>query len=64
MKVQFNKFNSSIRLTEEQEIDAKTKYDGICKTLHDYYFDNEYNGKSKFLFGSYKKSLFRISTSK
>lgn len=55
MKVQFNKFNSSIRLTEEQEIDAKTKYDGICKTLHDYYFDNEYNGKSKFLFGSYKK---------
>lgn len=55
MKVQFNKFNSSIRLTEEQEIDAKTKYDGVCKTLHDYYFDNEYNGKSKFLFGSYKK---------
>lgn len=55
MKLQFKKFNNEIRLTDTQEIDAKTKYDGVCQTLHKYYYDTEYNGNSKFLFGSYKK---------
>ncbi len=55
MKLQFKKFNTELRLTETQESDAKTKYDGVCKTLHKYYYDTEYDGSSKFLFGSYKK---------
>jgi len=41
-------------LTENQETDAKTKYTGVCKTLHKSYYENDYDGKSKFLFGSYK----------
>lgn len=55
MELQFKKFNNEIRLTDTQETDAKTKYDGVCQTLHKYYYDTEYNGNSKFLFGSYKK---------
>ena len=27
---------------------------GVCKKLHDSYYDNEYDEKTKFLFGSYK----------
>lgn len=55
MKKQFDIFNSNIRLTDIQEADAKIKFDGVCKTLHNYYFSSDYNGNSKFLFGSYKK---------
>lgn len=55
MNLQFKKFNTEIRLTDKQEADAKTKYDGVCKTLHNYYYDSTYNGSTKFLFGSYKK---------
>jgi len=54
MEKQFAKFSENIRLTEDQESDAKTKYTGVCKTLHKSYYDNEYDGKTKFLFGSYK----------
>jgi len=54
MEKQFIKFSENIRLTESQETDAKTKYTGICKTLHKSYYDNKYDGKTKFLFGSYK----------
>jgi len=54
MKKQFAKFSENIRLTENQETDAKTKYTGVCKTLHKSYYENDYDGKTKFLFGSYK----------
>ena len=54
MKKQFTKFSENIRLTENQEKDAKTKYTGVCTTLHNSYYDNKYDGKTKFLFGSYK----------
>ena len=54
MKKEFTKFSENIRLTEGQENDAKTKYTGVCKTLHKSYYENEYDGKTKFLFGSYK----------
>ncbi len=54
MKKQFTKFSENIRLTENQETDAKTKYTGVCKTLHKSYYENDYDGKTKFLFGSYK----------
>jgi len=56
MKKQFKNFNKNIRLTDKQEEDAKTKYDGVCKSLHNYYYPNKkYDGSTKFLFGSYKK---------
>jgi hypothetical protein len=54
MKKQFTKFSENNRLTESQETDAKTKYTGVCKTLHKSYYENEYDGKTKLLFGSYK----------
>ncbi len=54
MRKEFNQFSENIRLTESQETDAKTKYTGVCKTLHKSYYENEYDGKTKFLFGSYK----------
>jgi hypothetical protein len=54
MKKQFTKFSENIRLKESQETDAKTKYNGVCKTLHKSYYDNEYDGKTKLLFGSYR----------
>lgn len=54
MKKQFTQFAENIRLTESQENDAKTKYDGVCTKLHTSYYCTEYDGKTKLLFGSYK----------
>ena len=54
MKEQFKKFNEDIRLTSNQIEDAKTKYNGVCKTLHNKYYESNYDGKTKLLFGSYK----------
>jgi len=54
MEKEFAQFNENIRLTSTQEQDAKTKYDGVCKKLHSSYYETEYNGNTKFLFGSYK----------
>jgi hypothetical protein len=54
MKDQFKKFADNIRLTDNQEEDAKTKYSGVCEKLHTSYYKTDYNGNSKFLFGSYK----------
>jgi hypothetical protein len=54
MKNEFKTFCETIRLTESQEQDAKTKYDGVCKKLHDSYYSDTYNGSTKLLFGSYK----------
>lgn len=53
---QFKKFYENIKLTPLQREDAKTKYSGVCKKLHDYYYpDVEYNGSTKLLVGSYGK---------
>lgn len=51
----FDIFLSNIQLSSEQIDDAKTKYNGVCKTLHDNYYDTKYNGKTKLLVGSYGK---------
>lgn len=52
----FEKFYKNIKLTKTQREDAKIKYKGVCKKLHDYYYtDIEYNGNSKLLIGSYGK---------
>ena len=56
MKKLFEKFYSNILLTKEQGKDAKTKYSGVCKKLHEHYYpDIAYTGKTKFLIGSYGK---------
>jgi hypothetical protein len=54
MKDEFKLFCERIRLTDSQEEDAKTKYDGVCKKLHDSYYSDTYTGSTKLLFGSYK----------
>lgn len=56
MEEQFNKFYNNIKLTKKQREDAKIKYSGVCKTLHEFYYpDINYNGSTKLLFGSYGK---------
>lgn len=53
---QFEKFYENIKLTPSQREDAITKYTGVCKKLHDYYYPNtEYDGDTKLLIGSYGK---------
>lgn len=54
MKDEFSKFDSNIRLTDTQEEDATKKYTGVCKTLHKAYYKSNYDGSTKYLFGSYK----------
>lgn len=52
----FNLFCENIKLTPAQYADGKTKYDNVCKTLHNFYYPkSEYNGNSKLLIGSYGK---------
>jgi hypothetical protein len=52
----FEIFDKKLRLTSKQLKDAKTKYNNVCKTLHKYYYGSKYDGKTKLLFGSYKKN--------
>jgi len=53
---QFEKFYKNIKLTSTQTKDARKKYSGVCKKLHDHYYpDIEYSGKTKLLIGSYGK---------
>ncbi|MDO8676355.1 MAG: nucleotidyltransferase [Candidatus Azambacteria bacterium] len=52
----FEKFYENIRLTKKQKEDAKTKYNGVCKKLHDHYYpETTYTGDTKLLIGSYGK---------
>lgn len=52
---QFEKFYENIKLTKNQREDAKKKYEGVCKKLHDHYYSEDYSGKTKLLIGSYGK---------
>ncbi len=54
MEQEFKQFAENIRLTLIQEQEAKTKYDGVCQKLHSSYYETNYDGSTKFLFGSYK----------
>lgn len=54
MKKEFKEFCEGVRLTQNQNEDAKTKYTGVCKTLHKEYYESDYDGTTKLLFGSYK----------
>ncbi|MEK7451167.1 MAG: nucleotidyltransferase [Patescibacteria group bacterium] len=51
----FDQFLLNIKLTSDQLDDAKTKYDGVCKKIHDNYFSTLYDGSTKLLIGSYGK---------
>lgn len=54
LQKQFEKFYENILLTTDQKTDAKNKYTGVCKKLHDHYYPSAtYNGKTKLLIGSY-----------
>lgn len=54
MEKVFDEFNRRISLTNNQVIDGKKKYNGVCKTVHNEFYDKKYDGTTKFLFGSYK----------
>lgn len=56
MQKNFELFYQKIKLTARQRADAKVKYRGVCKTLHDFYYPSvEYSGTTKLLIGSYGK---------
>jgi len=53
---QFEEFYNKIKLTKAQKDDAITKYNGVCKKLHDHFYTNQdYTGSTKLLIGSYGK---------
>ena len=52
----FTEFGNNIKLTSVQYDHAKTKYDNVCRVLHNRYYPNTaYDGTTKFLIGSYGK---------
>ena len=51
----FKKLIKNITLTSKQNEDAKIKYTGVCKCIHKEFYDSEYDGSTKLLFGSYRK---------
>jgi len=56
MEKYFEKFLKNIQLTPSQREDAKKKYDGVCRKLHEnYYPHKDYDGSNKLLIGSYGK---------
>lgn len=55
MQKQFEKLCENIKLTSKQREDAKKKYSGVCKKIHDNFYDFEYSGNTKLIFGSYAK---------
>lgn len=54
MEKVFDEFDKRISLTRNQVEDGKKKYNGVCKCVHNEFYDKDYNGSTKFLFGSYK----------
>ncbi|MEX2442017.1 MAG: nucleotidyltransferase [Alkalispirochaeta sp.] len=54
MEYLFKKFEENITLKPSQKEDARTKYNDVCKTVHNRYYDAKYDGSTKLLFGSYK----------
>lgn len=55
MQEQFEEFCENIKLTPNQRLDAQVKYRGVCKKIHDHFYNYEYNGDTKLIFGSYSK---------
>lgn len=55
MQEQFEQLCENIKLTTNQRLDAQVKYRGVCKKIHDHFYNHEYNGDTKLIFGSYSK---------
>lgn len=56
MDSHFKKLLKKLRLKDPQKKDAKTKVKSVCETLHAKYYPNHtYDGRTKFLVGSYGK---------
>lgn len=55
MDAYFEEMLRRLHLTKAQKKDAKTKYDGVAKALHEEFYTSEYNGSTKLLIGSYGK---------
>ena len=55
MEKRFQRFLSNIQLTSIQRLDARIKYSGVCKKLHDHYYNLKYDGTTKLVIGSYWK---------
>lgn len=51
----FLKFLENIGLTSTQKEDARIKYNWVCQTVHNYFYDKKYDGSTKLLFWSYRK---------
>lgn len=63
MDAHFEEMLRRLKLTTKQKEDARTKYQGVAKTLHSEYYDTDYNGSTKLLIGSYgKKTNIRPPT--
>lgn len=54
MDDQFISFLQKISLSSTQRKDARTKYTGVCKKVHQLFYSTQYDGRTKLLFGSYK----------
>jgi len=50
----FKYFILHLKLSDKQMSDAEQKYNGVSETLHNSYYETKYDGRTKFLFGSYK----------
>lgn len=50
----FKEFLGNLQYTQKQREDAKTKYEGVCKSIAKHFLGVEYEEHMKFLFGSYK----------
>lgn len=55
MDEHFKLFFGRLELTPAHKDDAKTKYRRVAKTLHNGYYETEYDGSTKLLIGSYGK---------
>lgn len=51
----FYVFLANIRPTEGQMADARTKLDGVARTLHNHYYEDTFTGETARLIGSYGK---------
>lgn len=51
----FLEFLEKLTLTPKQKEDARIKYNWVCQTVHNYFYDKKYDGSTKLLFWSYKK---------
>lgn len=51
----FDRFLDNISLTAFQNQDARTKFEGVSKKLHDHFYATEYNGSTRLVVGSYAK---------